>query len=465
MLTKKTIRSAPLGLLLLAALAAAGCAALPRAQSLRDAPEELAVPPRFAADDRGQEAAAEDALAGELLSLFGDARLQALVERGLAGNLDIMAAESRLSEAAHAAGIARGALWPSVGARLGGQRDKAAAGTGTAYDAGVDVSWEVDLWGRLRSERDAAELGFEATRDELQAARDSLSAQLMQAWFDAVTARELEVLESQRLVTLQMTEDSIRRRFISGLGTLADLDTARTSTELARRGLAAARQSHADARRALQLLLGAYPDASLLAEGGLPALREAPPEGLPATLLTRRPDLRAAFAQVRAADARVKAAHRALYPTLVLTGSGGRVSESLGDLGSAPNVWSLASRLSAPIFQGGRLERAMRVADEQARQAWIAYLRVALVAFGEAEGALERESSLAAQEGALERALEHAQRSEVEFRERYESGLATILDRLDTERAVFDARASLLAVRCERLKNRVTLGLALGMGV
>jgi len=186
---------------------------------------------------------------------------------------------------------------------------------------------------------------------------------------------------------------------------------------------------------------------------------------VPADILINRPDLRSAWQEVIAADKSVKVAHKEMFPSLTLTGSLGTQSRAFSDLMSGASIWSLASNLVLPIFNAGQLESDMNAAQSRAEQAWINYLQTVLNAFKEVEQALDREALLAGQEIAQQEAVTYAENTAHIFEERYKNGLVSILEYLTAQNTVFDIKSQLLEVRNERLKNRVTLALALGKGV
>jgi outer membrane protein TolC len=201
---------------------------------------------------------------------------------------------------------------------------------------------------------------------------------------------------------------------------------------------------------------------------GAPALQPpamSVPEGLPATLVSRRPDLVAAEYRLAATDARLVQARAALYPSLRLTGSGGSTSTELGDLLDGNfSVWSLAGGLLQPIFQGGRLRAGVDLAESGTAQALAAYANVLLNAYGEVESTLTSESILSRRESALAVATDQAVAARRLAEDRYDAGLEDIVTVLDAQRRALSAESQLLLVRRSRLENRVDLYLALGGG-
>jgi outer membrane protein TolC len=218
-------------------------------------------------------------------------------------------------------------------------------------------------------------------------------------------------------------------------------------------------------QRQLEALLGEYPSGLLEGAGDLPGVPSPPPVGIPAQLIGRRPDLIAAERRLAAADSRLSASRAALYPRISLTASGGTVSEELGDLLSAERVvWTILGNLVQPIFQGGRLLAQVDARAGRKAEAIATFAQQALGAFSEVEQALAVDSLLATREEALRRSAQNAEVAVVIAQNRYAQGIENLIVVLESQRRALDARSAWLAVRRERLENRIDLHLALGGG-
>ncbi len=404
-----------------------------------------------------------------LLALFPDVRLRGYVRSALANNPDLRGSAARLEEAGFNLRKARAPLVPSVNASAGAGRSSSFLGnravTGSRYTAALDSQWEIDVWGRIRAGLSAAASDRDAAKADYAAARESIAAQTMQAYFDLVAAEKRLGLARRRLESFQTTFRLVNRRFESGTGNLGDLDLARTDVENTRAQLAQRKDARDQAARRLAVLTGYYPDAGASA-GGWPPLRRGVRVGIPSELLMRRPDIDAAYQRIRAADARVKVAHRDLYPRFSLTASGGNQSDTLKRLADANfNVWSLAGNIVAPLVDGGSRRAGLGAANARAKQALENYRATVLNAFREVENALGSERYLLRQEQATRKALGAARSAEARIRRNYESGLVEILTLLDTQRRSFATEESLINIQSARYKNRVTLALALGKGI
>lgn len=486
--------TAPPAALLLTALLAGGCSALrvgppPGA----DGPEEaLATPTGRPVEVPDAWTAAETAPASATPDpwwrTFDDPTLSDLIEESLAGSFDLAAAAARVDAAEARARIAGAALRPQadgslttsrtrrnfIGFPIPGGEERVLTSLNTTWGLSLNLSWEVDLWGRLRSARDAVGRDLEAARADLAGAALSLSGQTAKAYFAVLEAREQTALARATLGNRRRNTERVGRRFDAGLVAALDLRLARSEEASAESVLQAQLQALDTLERQLQVLLARYPDRGgnrLLRKlpDELPAMFEDGPEpvpaGLPAEIVSRRPDLAGAEARLEAAGFRVAEARAALYPGLRLTGSAGRSSEDVEDLLDGDfTVWSIAGSLLQPIFQGGRLRANVDLSRASFEEATALYAGRVLQAFREVETALAAESFLAGRTDALERAAEEARRAQELAEERYRMGLTDYLNVLEAQRRAFDADSRLLQAERQRLDARVDLVLALGGG-
>ncbi len=410
---------------------------------------------------------------------LGDSTLGRVIEEGLQNNLDLTAAAHRMDMVLAQARIAGAAAAPQValgadvgrarrnfiGFPIGGGDGGVAASTTTSFAANLLVSWEIDLWGRLRASQAAALADVGAAQSDLTAAHLSLSAQIAHLYFAVIEARHQLELARSTAASQQQSAEQIEERYDRGLRTSLDLRLARSSAASARAAVAVRRIQFDATTRQLEALLGRYPAASLTVTQDLPRLDGHVPVGLPADLVSRRPDLAAGERRLVAAHLRTKQARRALLPRISLTASSGRSSDALGDLLDGDySVWNLVTNLSQPLFQGGRLRAQVGLAESSAAAAHADYVSLALRAFSEVEAALVRASALADQESALQIAADEARAAEQLADERYARGLANYIALLESQRRAFEAQSQLLSVRRQRLDARIDLYVALGGG-
>ena len=412
---------------------------------------------------------------------FEDETLDRLVLEALASNRNLAAAADRVAEAAAQAVIAGADLKPQagfgfdasraqrnfIGFPIPGQEAKVLTTTTTSMSAGLNISWEIDLWGRLRAQGSAGLANLEAAEADFVGAQLSLAGQTAKAWFGVLEAQAQVDLARETLDNREVTSRYVRRRYELGLRNPLDLRLARTTEEGARAVLAVREQQLDGARRRVDLLLSRYPDGHLDSDteaAQLPSLPPTVPAGLPSEIVTRRPDLQAAERRLAAAGLGVKQARASLYPQLRLTASGGRLSADIEDLlDDSFSVWSLAAGILQPIFQGGRLRAGVDLAEARYGAVTESYVQTVLTAFSEVETQLAAERFLSRQETALAAAAEQSVAAQRLAEQRYGSGgLADILLVLQSQRDAVLAQSSLLTVRRQLLDARVDLHLALG---
>lgn len=458
-------------LLALAVLLLAGCASAPSR-----------VEPEIGVELPGDWVAApapEETLEEYWWSDFEDSGLKALIEEALENNRDLLAAAARVEAARAQARIAGADQSPDVSAGLNASRRKQnfiglpiPGGEGqvlstktTTVGLSLDVSWEVDLWGRIRAGAAAALADAQAARADYEAARLSLSGQTAKLWFALVESRQQLELARQTLDSFEDAAEWIRGRYEAGLRPSVDLRLALANVHGAEAAVQARLGEIEILERQVEVLLGRYPVGGLPEVSTLPHLPGPIPAGLPAEILSRRPDLAAAERRVVAADSRLAQARRSLYPRLSLTGSVGSSSTELGDLLDGDfSVWSIAGGLLQPVFQGGRLRANVQLSEARTREAVSSFAGAALQAFSEVESTLAVDSLLEERERALADATEQSVAARALTERRYAAGIENVFGVLDAQRRAFDAESALLTVRRLRLDNRVDLYLALGGG-
>lgn len=405
---------------------------------------------------------------------FDDPDLQRLVRLALERNHDLKAAAARVTQARAQAKAAGADLWPQVGVDFGGRRNQSASGQrfvgsgvrSNRFELGTDISWELDLWGRLRDQRGAAVAGAEAAEEDLYAAQLSLAATTVKSAITLAEARAQIQLSEENIATRRINLGVLEKQLDRGIDTeqvALDVSLARADLARAEATLASRKREADEARRSLELLLGAYPAGKERGVADLPGMRKNVPAGLPSEMLLRRPDLRAMERRLESALRSESVAKKAFLPSFSLTGSGGLSSDELSLLLQREAVvWSLAGSVAQQVFQGGRLRANAEEARAKYDEILSTYSGQALQAFKEVEGALAAEIYLKEQEAALTTAAAEAERAVELAIGRYSRGLSDALTVLDSRQRAFDARSALLAVQALRLRNRADLHLALG---
>jgi outer membrane protein, multidrug efflux system len=403
--------------------------------------------------------------------VFGDDSLKALIDEGLRNNYDVRAAAWRVEEFRARAGIARSGLFPQIGYQAEWSRSLQSeflvpgSKPVNLYDVNLGLSWEIDLWGRVRRLFEAALAQYLSTREARRGVLLSVVSEVGQAYFEL---RELDAqLEIARRTTetFQGTFDLFNRQLAGGVTN--QLVVSRAEAAL---GTAAATIPNLErlivAQENLLCFLvgrnpGPIPRGQSLTEQVLPP---EVPAGLPSTLLERRPDLRQAEQQLISANANVGAAMASFFPTISLTGSLGGVSPEVSDLFQAGKTWSFAAGLTGPLFQGLRLKNQYDVNVAQWEQAKVQYESAITNAFGEVSTALVAHQKLAEVENQLARSVAAYQEAVRLANIRYFAGLSSYVEVLDAQQQLFPAENALAQVRFSRLFNFVQLYKALGGG-
>ncbi|MFT4902219.1 MAG: multidrug efflux system outer membrane protein [Lentimonas sp.] len=403
---------------------------------------------------------------------FDSPQLVELVSEALDHNANLQAAAARLDQSISQARISGANRLPELGARLNSQRQKISsfgpnATGGVRFDnhnLGLNLSWELDLWGRLRNQSAAAIAQVEASQAELEGAYLSLAAQVCKRWFTYLEAsQQLELAESTERADAANL-NTLESRFQSGLSPGLDLRRMRVQRAAAQAQVASRQRLLDNAARTLEILLGRYPDATLVAaRPALPALPRSIPAGLPSELLERRPDLIAAERQLAAVDQELRAARKDRLPQISLTASGGSSSQEFSQLlDSDFSVWSLGTNLTQPLFQGGRISANIDRSQALLEQARANYRATALQAFLEVESSLAAETFLNTEYAGLAQAAQEADAAQALAWEQYRQGTSSFINTLDAQRSANETRSQLLRLRNSLLQNRIDLYLALG---
>jgi multidrug efflux system outer membrane protein len=408
------------------------------------------------------------AVAVDWLGTLADPTLEALVAEALASNRDLARAAESVRVAQLAVRVAGAQLLPQVDAGAGA-RSTIDSGHDEAFNSTVvfaQAGWELDVWGRVRAQRAAAEATARATARDYAFARQSLAATVARAWYLACEARQLLELAEQAVGVYGDLLDLVRIRRQAGKD--SDLDVFDTSARLslARAEVETIRAAYGEARRALETLLGRYPSAEIEGASVLPALPPSPGAGVPAALLERRPDLVAAEARVLAAFRREESARLALLPRFSISLAGGRLgSQLLSLLQLNPWLASASVGMSIPVYEGGELKAKLEIATAQHLQAVAAYGGVALEAFREVENALANEELIARRLPHTESALaDRAQAVRIATLQ-YRAGLRDLLWVSNIQADEIATRADVVRTRSLQRTNRIGLYLALGGGL
>jgi multidrug efflux system outer membrane protein len=409
---------------------------------------------------------------------FGDPALDALVDRALAGSLDLRIATARVREARALRGVTAGDRWPTVNASGLYSRVRNSENVRplppdfdpahNLFEMGLDASWELDLWGRVRRSVEAADATVEAGVENRRDVLVILLAEIARNLVEVRTAQQRLVIARQNIESQREIVDLTRVRRDAGLGTDVEVAQARTvltTTEAQVPALEAARDQ---AIHRIAVLAG-EPPAALLADlrsaASVPVGPPSVPVGLPSEVLRRRPDIRRAERELAAATARIGVATADLFPRFSLTGTLGVAATD------AANVFKGGSRFSSigpevvwPIFAGGRIRASIRVEEARQEAALARYEQTILGALEETENALVAYGNEQVRRASLAEAVDESRLALQLSRELYLRGLADFLSVLDNQRSVYAAEDQLVLSDRTRAVSLIALYKALGGG-
>lgn len=379
-------------------------------------------------------------------------------------NLQILAANIESAEAL--SNQAASSLSPTVGAGvstgIGGAISDSAVSN---INVGLQASWELDLWGRIRSGKLASEESLAAVEADYTFAQYSLAANVARAYFLAIEANKLELIAQSTIDTLEETYRIVSVQVENGIGDQGSLALVKTDLANAQDRLVASKAAQRAASRSLELLLGRYPSAELTVDSMLPAVPPSPPAGLPSELLERRPDLVAAERRIAAAFNQIDAAKAAKLPSFSLSGTLGAASNSLTNILNPVNLaWQAASSLMAPLIDGGRLDAQVDLRTAEQKAAVANYAQAALNAFNDVETSLDEGLVVQQRKEALLVALDESKRALRIADLQYKEGEIGLLDVLLIQQRVFAAQRNYASINRAGLIQFIDLNLALGGG-
>ncbi|MGO4382226.1 efflux transporter outer membrane subunit [Pseudoduganella sp. RAF53_2] len=421
---------------------------------------------------------AEQQPRGEWWLAFNDPALNELIAEATKANANLAVAAARVKQARAIAGIAEADRIPQIGVGVGAQRGQQSptelglpAGTNvspsTAYSARLTASYEVDLFGRVSSNVAAARNDAATVEASYRSVLLALQADVAQTYFKLrETDAELETVQE----TVRLREENVKvnqRRF--DLGDIGEFDLTRAKTELSttRADAIGLQRQRVTTEHALAVLLGkpaaAYSagPSPLLDSTLLPSI----PAGMPSSLLERRPDIAAAQKTMEASNARIGVARAAMFPALTISGNGGGVAGTFGDVFKLTSrSWMLGALLSAPIIDGGRNSANIRRSEAALEESVASYRQSVLVAFSEVEDNLAGLRILSGQTAQIDDALVSARRSADLAKKLYEAGRSSYLDLLDAQRNLAAVERTAVQLRGNRAVTTVALIRSLGGG-
>jgi multidrug efflux system outer membrane protein len=398
--------------------------------------------------------------------VFKDPVLQGLIGEALKNNYDVKIAAARVEQARAQAGEARSQYFPQIGYGLSiaGQR-AALLPTDTYYGYNFNMSWELDIWGRIRRLNEQQRALFLASEEAQRGVWLSLVSDVAQAYFELRALDEQLVIAQETGQSFQETYDLFNKKLLGGAASALETSRAEGARQNVIAQIPELERLIVGKENQISLLLGKNPGP--IARGAALAEQNDPdtvPAGLPSTLLQRRPDIRQTEQQLVASNAAVGVAKANFFPVLSLTTLLGGVSPELNGLVSSGTLWSVGGGLAGPLFTGGRLKSQYKFAQAQFEESKQVYIQSVTQAFGEVSTALSAHEKLA-QSVIDETASVSAYQDSVRLANvRYNSGLSSYFEVVDAQLELYPAQLSLVEYNLERKVALVNLYKALGGG-
>ncbi len=411
--------------------------------------------------------------AHDWVAKFNDPQLTKIVNEALRNNNSLKASAERVKQLEAAEHLIKASQRPGINAGAGlstsGDLGDYSLSDDVNYSLSLSSRWEIDLWGRLRNQREQTQAETAAGKANYYATRLSLAANTCRAYFNLVSAQNSLALAEETLVHFQRSFKITERNYKAGIpGTDAlDVQFGRNNIASAQRNLSAAKLNVTRTSQAVQILLGRYPAGTLRAAQELPSPIASLPRTLPQGVIEQRPDLIQARAELYASAKEIQIREKAFLPSLSLSPgiSNAGTTNSLSNLLDLDNLsWSIASSLSQVLFDNGERDYRVQQTQSQYRAAIHNYSQDMLVALQEVEFALISDKSLTEQTALLQQEVRVSGLAETQAQRNYTEGLenADILSVLESQRRAVNARSGLIRIRNARLQNQVDLFVAMG---
>ncbi|MDA8514446.1 efflux transporter outer membrane subunit [Citrobacter sp. Igbk 14] len=402
-------------------------------------------------------------------TFFVDSQVKALIGEALVNNRDLRMAVLKVQEAKAQYGVTDADRYPQLSAGSSGTYSgklKGDSSTNREFEAGLNLSFDLDFFGRLKNMSEADRQNFFASEEARRMVHISLISNVAQSYFNQRLAYAQLQIAEETLQNYQRSYAFVEKQLMTGSTNVLALEQARGVIESTRSDIAKRQGELAQANNALQLLLGTYgklPDDRVRSRGDIKPVTLPP--ALPSQILLQRPDIMEAEHGLLAANANIGAARAAFFPSITLTSS---VSSSSGDLSSlfnaASGMWNFVPKIDIPIFNAGRNQSNLDLAEIRQQQSVVNYEQKIQNAFKEVADALVLRQSLADQITGQQRYLDSLQITLQRARALYQNGAVSYIEVLDAERSLFTTQQSLLDLNYAQQVNEIKLFAALGGG-
>lgn len=408
----------------------------------------------------------------EWWSQFGDPILEELIREALLANRDVLIATARVDEYAARLGIVQSQYFPMVGAQASGEKRSAAlangsqgSGVGSPYAAFAAASWEIDLWGKIRRQNEAARAQYLATQEARTGVMLTLASSVANSYINLLRLDQQLAIAEATARSRGESYEIFKDRYQYGIISQLTLSQNKSQYEEALATIPVLRKAISIQENALSILLGRNPGPITRGKTLVQLRVPAVPVGLPSSLLERRPDILAAEQQLVAANARIGVAKAAYFPTLSLTGLAGIASPDLSKLVNNPsNIWQYGASLTMPIFTAGKIAGEVKASEAEQQQALQNYLKTIQNGLREVNDALVDQQQTSEQLQVQARQVKALQEYYDVARLRWDNGYSNYLDVLDAERSLFNAQMSYATTEQTLLQSAIAIYSAMGGG-
>jgi len=418
---------------------------------------------------RTQVMSSEDAVDLKWWELFDDPLLFSLVTTALENNRDLQIAVSRIEQARATVGFTRADQFPRLDIEAGALTGNNSSGfrsedTNSTVYLAAPLNWEIDFWGRYRRSTEAARAELMATEFGLKTVQLTLIADVVSGYYQLLDFHRRLAIAEQTLTSRIKSLDIIQQRFDKGIIAELDVNQAQVQKEIAAGAIPLYKRSIAKTENGLSILLGRLPAAIKTRQNTADLLPPDIPVGMPADLLEHRPDIIQAKYLLKAQTENVGVAEALRWPAISLTGALGGASTELGSLAIDGGIWSVGGRLLGPVIDFGKNIRRVEIEEQKMQQSLYLFENTVLNAFREVEDALIEIVTYREELAAIDRQQKASKNANKLSKERYDKGVSSYLEVLDTERTLFSADLQLSQLQQQYINAYVGLYKALGGG-
>jgi multidrug efflux system outer membrane protein len=403
-------------------------------------------------------------------TLFNDSDLDTLVKYALDSSLDVLIMASRVEQARYNLGYVKADMFPLFGVQARAARGNFGGfklpSVNNNFSAGLNMTWEIDFWGKYRSLNDAAKAEYLATEYGMQALQISVVTEVINSYFTLLDYKARLDIAQKTLQTRNEYLKIIQQRFSVGYIPEIDLNQAQMQKAIAESAVPLYQRMVAKAENALSVLIGNNPQEILTHQNifEIP-VPEKIPNGLPSELLKRRPDILQAEMQLKAQNERIGAAIAMRFPSISLSGFLGGASNDLSTFVSEGAAWNIGAGLLGPVFNFNKNKRRVQIEKEKTEQALYQYRKTVLYAFKEVEDALVDIKTYNKEIKSRQAHYNAAANAEKLSKQRYDKGVTSYLEVLETQRQAFESALNLSKTKQELLNSYIRLYKAIGGGI